>query len=355
MCAARLEYNPNSRGLQCPFCGYDKKIDRGTPEDVPERDYLDYLEREDAAGEAMPGRAQEVHCTGCGANVLLEDKVATQRCPFCLTHLENATAESTHAMLPPESLLPFLVELRQAREAFNDWIKTLWFAPNSLKQLANLGQLNGLYIPFWTYDAMTVTFYRGLRGDNYTDFVYYTDSNGNRQTRPIIRTRWTPVSGEVRHFLDDVLICSSESVPSDLLNRIADWPLKKLEPFRPEFLSGFKTERYALNLQAGYLTSKDAMKPLIHELVRRDIGGDIQQVQDESSKFSAITFKPLLLPIWIAVYRYHEQTYQIIINGTNAKVAGYRPFSSWKIAGAVVLGLALLAVIVWVVVRTNPS
>ncbi len=351
MCGARLEYNPKSRGLNCPFCGYDKKIDRGTPGEVAERDYLDYLDRAEATGKAVPGRSQEVHCTGCGANVLIEDKVATEKCPFCLTHLENASVEATHAMIPPESLLPFTIELREARDAFNTWIKSLWFAPNGLKRLANLGQLSGLYIPFWTYDAMTVTFYDGERGDNYTDVVYYTDSNGQRQSRTVIRTNWYRVSGEVRHFFDDVLICGSKSLPLELLDKIADWPLLKLEPFRPEFLSGFKTERYALGLKDGYKNSKEVMRPTIDQLVRQDIGGDHQRVNEQNSKFSAITFKPLLLPLWIAVYRYHEQTYQIVVNGRSARVAGYRPYSGWKIAGFVLMCLAILADAVWLYVK----
>jgi DNA-directed RNA polymerase subunit RPC12/RpoP len=351
MCGARLEYNPKSRGLNCTYCGYDKKIDRGTPDEVPENDYLDFLDREETNGKAVPGRSQEVHCTGCGANVLLEDKVATEKCPFCLTHLENASVEATHAMIPPESLLPFTVDLREAREAYNTWIKSLWFAPNSLKRLANLGQLTGLYIPYWTYDAMTVTFYTGERGDNYTDFVYYTDSNGQRQTRTVIRTRWRSVSGEVRHFFDDVLICGSKSLPMELLNKIAEWPLQKLEPFRAEFLSGFRTERYAVNLQSGYKMSKEVMRPYIHTLVCHDIGGDHQRVHQENTKFSAITFKPLLLPMWIAVYRYHEQTYQIVVNGRSAKVAGYRPYSGWKIASFTLMCLAIIGGLVWLFLK----
>lgn len=351
MCGARLEYDPKSRGLTCHFCGYDKKIDRGTPDEVPERDYLDYLDREEATGKAVAGRSQEVHCTGCGANVLLEDKVATEKCPFCLTHLENSSVEATHAMIPPESLLPFTVELREAREAYNTWIRSLWFAPNSLKTLANLGQLTGLYIPFWTYDAMTVTFYSGERGDNYTDVVYYTDSNGQRQSRTVIRTNWYRVSGEVRHFFDDVLICGSKSLPLKLLDKIADWPMSKLEPFRAEFLSGFKTERYAVGLKGGYRNSKEVMQPMIDDLVRQDIGGDHQRVNEQNSKFSAITFKPLLLPLWIAVYRYHEQTYQIVVNGRSAKVAGYRPYSGWKIAVFVVMCLGIVAGAGWLYVK----
>jgi len=339
-CGARLEFDPASRGLTCPYCGFARPIERGTPDEVPERDYLAFFDREEAAGRAIPGRSREVRCTGCGANVLLEDKVATETCPFCLTHLENDSAEATHAMIAPESLLPFAIPLREAREAFATWLHSLWFKPTGFKKLANLGQLTGIYVPHWTYDAMTVTFYDGERGDNYTDVVYYRDNNGNRQSRTVIRTRWYRVSGEVRHFFDDVLICGSQSLPLDLLDRAGDWPLTKLEPFRPEFLGGFKTERYSVELKAGYQLAKQVMQPQIDDLVRRDIGGDHQRVHEQGTKFSAITFKPLLLPVWIAVYRYHKRTYQIVVNGATGRVAGKRPWSIWKLT---LLSVAILA------------
>jgi predicted RNA-binding Zn-ribbon protein involved in translation (DUF1610 family) len=347
-CAARLDFDPSARGLKCPYCGYEQKIERGDADDVVEKDYADYLDREEAKGKAIPGRSSETRCTGCGAVVLLEDKVATERCPFCATHLESKP-EAAHAMIPPEALLPFSVDLREARDAFGKWLLSLWFAPTALKRVAALGQLTGVYVPYWTYDAMTVTFYDGQRGEDYTTTESYTDAQGNRRTRTVVHTNWYPVSGEVRHFFDDVLLTGSKSIPEDLLARIDDWHLAKLEPFQPEYLSGFRTERYAVNLREGYKVAKQLMQPRIDSLVRQDIGGDHQRVHEQRTRYSAVTFKPLLLPVWIAVYRFHEKTFQILVNGRTAQVAGYRPYSPWKIAGCaavVILTFVLVALLV---------
>lgn len=351
-CGARLDFDPAARGLKCPYCGFEQQIERGDPAEVAERDYDEYLDREEARGRAIPGRSSETRCPGCGANVLLEDHVATDRCPFCTTHLESKP-EAAHAMLPPESLLPFTVDLRDARDAFAAWLRTLWFAPNALRKLAALGQLSGVYIPYWTYDAMTVTFYEGERGDNYTDTIYTTDANGNRVAQTVVRTRWYPVSGEVRHFFDDVLVCGSTSLPADLLDQINDWNLGKLEPFRPDYLSGFRTERYSIDLRGGYKDAKQQMEPTIHRLVCRDIGGDHQRVHAKRTRYSAVTFKPLLLPVWVAAYRFQEKTFQIVVNGRTGRVAGRRPYSGWKIAGFVTLLLLFFALIAFIVIYFN--
>ncbi len=351
-CGARLDFDPTSRGLKCPYCGYEKKIERGDPAEIAEKDYDDYLDREEANGRAIPGRASETKCPACGANVLLEDNVATDKCPFCATHLDTQP-EAAKAMIPPESLLPFAVDLRNARDAFTAWLGSLWLAPNALKKLAALGQLTGVYLPYWTFDANTVTFYEGERGENYTTTEWYTDGNGKRQTRTVVRIHWYPVSGEVRHFFDDVLVCASTSLPADLLERVNDWNLSKLEAFRPDYLSGFRTERYAIDLRGGYTGAKERMEPTIYQLVCRDIGGDHQRVHSKRTRYNAITFKPLLLPVWVAVYHYHQKTYQIIVNGRTGRVAGDRPWSAWKIAGLVTLLVALVALIAGLVIYFN--
>src|SRR5437016_8383591 len=159
-CGAKLDFDPASRALKCPYCGHVEQI-QSTGGDVEEHDLEAYLKHHAGVDlVAIPGRSEQVRCTGCGAVVLLEDKLATDRCPYCSTHLENKP-ETAEAMIAPESLLPFAVDQRQARAAFTQWIAGLWFAPTELKKLADLGQLSGVYVPFWTYDSMTYTHYTG--------------------------------------------------------------------------------------------------------------------------------------------------------------------------------------------------
>lgn len=356
-CGAKIEFDPRARALTCPYCGYTSKVKAKADVAVVERDFEEYLDKiARGDGETIAGRSSETRCTGCGAMVLLEDKVATEACPFCGTHLENRP-EAAHGMLPPESLLPFKLDLRAARTSFDEWLHSLWFAPSQLKKLANLGQLTGVYVPFWTYDAMTFSQYSGLRGDNYLDTETYTerDAQGNTQTRTrtVTRIRWYPVSGEVQHFFDDVLVCGSKSVPAKLVDRLDPWELKRLEAFQPEFLSGFKTERYAVGLKEGLNAAKELMEPEIYQLIRRDIGGDHQQVLQKSTQYSAVTFKHLLLPVWVAHYRYQEKLYQILVNGRSGKVAGERPWSVAKIAALVLAILAVVGLIVFLVAKAQ--
>jgi predicted RNA-binding Zn-ribbon protein involved in translation (DUF1610 family) len=81
-CGARLDFDPKIRGLQCPYCGHQEKIARGSDDTIVERDYLKYLENLDGQTKPIPGRESQTRCTGCGALVLLEEHVVTDKCPL---------------------------------------------------------------------------------------------------------------------------------------------------------------------------------------------------------------------------------------------------------------------------------
>src|SRR6185295_15170595 len=115
-------------------------------------------------------------------------------------------------------------------------------------------------------------------GDDYWETETYTDSQGKQQTRQVVKTRWYYVSGEVDHFFNDVLVCASRSVPGQHVQALEPWDLGRLEPFRSEFLAGFKTERYVVTLPEGFAAAQQIMDAEIRELCRRDIGGDHQQL-----------------------------------------------------------------------------
>src|SRR5207237_6406002 len=122
----------------------------------------------------------------------------------------------------------------------------------------------------------------------------YTDSSGKQQSRQVRKTRWRPVSGEVQHFFDDVLIRASRSLPDHLVNHMPPWPLKQLEPFQDAFLSGHVTERYAVNLRDGFREAKSVMENVITGLICRDIGGDDQRIEWRRQHYYGVTFKHTL-------------------------------------------------------------
>jgi len=352
-CGAKLDFNPTVRALKCPYCGFQQDIPEVKDGKVEELDYHEYLQKATTrATVKIPARLSQLQCTGCGAVVIFDPKTTTDQCPYCGTHLENMP-DPTDEVIAPESLLPFKLEQRQAFSAFQKWIEGLWFAPSELKKLANLGKLGGVYVPYFTYDSMTYTAYSGERGEDYTTTESYTDSDGKRQTRSVTHTRWYSVSGEVQHFFDDILICASKGLPPHLVRKVPPWDLETLTPFQSDFLSNFQTERYTIDLEQGFDQAKTIMDDEIHSLVLRDIGGDHQRVSSKQTNHVGITFKHVLLPMWLAHYRYRDKTFQVLVNARTGKVAGDRPWSTFKIVRLIVLILAALALVWYLISLAN--
>ena len=251
--------------------------------------------------------------------------------------------------IKPRALLPFALDEATARKAMTDWLGRLWFAPNGLKDYARKGRrMQGIYVPYWTFDADTKSTYRGARGT-----VYYESQtvvrDGKRQTVQVPKIRWTPAAGRVARFFDDVLVLASNSLPKRFTDALEPWDLAALVPYNPEYLAGFRAEGYNLELEHGFVEARARMDAIIARDVRFDIGGDRQQIHEINTEVRDVTFKHILLPVWLAAYKYRGETYRFVVNGRTGRVQGERPWSVWKVALAVLIGALIAGAIGYVV------
>jgi hypothetical protein len=101
-----------------------------------------------------------------------------------------------------------------------------------------------------------------------------------------------------------------------------------------------------VDLADGFQEAQAVMDEGIRQSIRQDIGGDEQRIHSVKTQFGKITFKHLLLPVWLSAYRFREKVFRILINARTGEVQGERPYSPWKIAGAVAAVLVIVAIIV---------
>lgn len=344
-CGANLKYLPGTPYLNCDYCGAKNEIEQEETE-IVENDFESFLNEKAHLEDKQ--EIVTVKCTNCAASTTLQPNVTSSTCPYCDTPLVVSNA-STSSIIKPSYVLPFKVDRKDATQKFIGWAGSLWFAPNKLKVYAQQSaeKLNGLYMPYWTYDTNTVSYYTGMRGEYYYVTESYTDSEGRRQTRQVQRTRWYPASGTVYKDFDDVLIVSSTSLPEKLANELEPWDLPELVAYNDKYLSGFITESYQVDLKTGFEKAKQRMQPAIRLTVQADIGGDVQQITSIQSEYNDITFKHILLPVWLSSYRYKEKVYRFLVNARTGEVQGERPYSAAKIAALVIAILAVIGVIIW--------
>jgi LSD1 subclass zinc finger protein len=343
-CGANLKFKPGTESLSCDYCQTINEIALERTE-VIENDFNLFIEEAEAKTEHQV--ISTVKCGSCGANTTLQPNVTSSNCPYCDTPLVVKDA-ATCDIIKPSYVLPFKVERNKAKEGFVKWVGGLWFAPSKLKNYAenSAEKLKGVYLPYWTYDSNTESDYSGLRGDHYYVTESYTDSNGRSQTRSVQKTRWSAASGHVSNSFDDVLVCASHSLPEKLVNELEPWDLPELVKYNDNFIAGFITESYQTGLKDGFGKAKVRMEDRIRSSVRSDIGGDTQQITTLSTEYNDITFKHILLPLWISAYRYNNKVYRFTINARTGEVQGERPYSAIKIA---LLVIAIIGIIVGIV------
>ncbi|PTW50204.1 TFIIB-type zinc finger domain-containing protein [Rhodovulum kholense] len=340
-CGADLRFSPEDGRLICDHCGHEEPVEGTGPWDAPLAE-LDYRAALDAA---LPGAemqdVRQIKCPNCGAEFELDEATHAAECPFCATPVVTGTG--VQRRIKPKGVLPFALSEAEAHKAMTDWLGRLWFAPNGLQAYARKGRrMEGIYVPYWTFDADTKSQYSGARGTIYHESRRVI-REGRSETVQIQKIRWTPVSGRVARFFDDVLVLAATSLPKRYTDALEPWDLSLMLPYRPQYLAGFRAEGYTVDLETGFAEARRTMDRVIRRDVMFDIGGDSQRIDRLETQVSAVTFKHVLLPVWLAAYRYRGKTYRFVVNGRSGRVRGERPWSAWKIAIAVVLGLALAA------------
>ncbi|MCX3058224.1 hypothetical protein [Streptomyces beihaiensis] len=334
-CGGVSAYAPGTYALRCAYCKHEQDI-TPVPRQVTEHPFEELAA---LARTSAPSRVKVYKCPGCHA--VTESDTLSDTCQFCATPL---VADATDAeRVAPEAVLPFGIDRDQARDALAKWTGSRWFAPGELKNVTEAESFRGSYLPHWTYDAQTVTRYSGARGEHY--WVQVRDSDGTAHKER--RTRWHATSGTVGRFFDDVLVPASTQVPVEELDKLAPWPLRDTVPYQEEYLAGFRTLRYDVEPQSGLASAKARMAPVIRADCRRAIGGDEQRVHEVSTRYSDLTFKLVLLPVWFLTYVHAGKTWPVMVNARTGEVIGKRPYSAVKIAlasvsAALLIGLVLV-------------
>ena len=343
-CGGKLEFNPKAGRLKCIYCSNEEDILQDK-DDVQEISYDDFLATKKVKTVLLSETALEVACPSCRARVAFEPPDVAGKCPFCGTSIVSK-GEKAHPVVEPGGVIPCKVTQKNAQTNVRKWLGNNWFLPTSLKELAQQEGMQGVYLPFWTYDTQTESDYTGSRGEYYytTESYAVTNSEGETEweTRQVQHTRWYPVAGHVSRFFDDILIPATKQLDDKQLKKLSGWNLQQLLPYSPSYLAGFKAQRYQVPLEMGLVKAKEEIRSQLNTTVSNDIGGDTQTVGSINTQHLNVTFKHIMLPVWISAYRYKNKQYRVMVNAQTGQVSGDRPYSKVKIAIAVIAGLSIL-------------
>lgn len=336
-CGATVTFDPALGKMHCEYCGYECELPKADNENaVCEIDFESAINKDSCEWGA---EKKSVECKTCGAVSIYDALETAAVCPFCgSTQVMPAANDKTIA---PGGVCPFEVTKEQAGESFTKWLKRKWFAPRKAKQSASPEAFQGVYLPYWTYDAQTTSQFTGRAG--------YDRKVRKKDGSTTTTTDWRYVNGVYQEFIDDETVVASKRHENSGVKECEPFKLNKVVPYDPKYLSGFIAERYSIGLKEGW----DIAQTSIHSKLKSSIDTYIRSQwrcnRTDSIRFSTlyskITYKYLLVPVWVSSFKYKEKTYQFAVNGQTGKVGGSAPVSALRVIAAILIGVGIIALL----------
>lgn len=332
-CGGNMTFDPEKQVLSCPFCG--QTVDFVKDSEVKERDIEEAFKTAEKWDDTSV-----VSCDNCGAKFVISADDVALECPYCGTSHVRKSADL--AGVKPNALYPFLITATKAELLSKKWAKRRIFAPRRFKKSIEAKNLHGVYEPCFTFDSNTVSSYNGKLGEYKTRTVR-TKEGLKTETY----TEWRYVSGTISYFFDDVTVSAGKELDQKAYEKLSPFDGTTIKVYQKDYLAGYSAKHYDKELKDAWNESKGMMDARIRKLILARYNCDVIGYLNVKTVHNDVTFKYVLLPLYLLNYRYKKKDYKVAVNGNTGKVAGKTPISFWRVLIAVILGLGVFAGLVY--------
>jgi len=325
-CGATTRFDVAAGGVACEYCGYQVGIEaKQVGRRAQEFEFT--LETLEDSAQGWGISRNELHCNSCGANLTLPEGALTISCPFCASNQVNVHPAPSD-VLRPRFLVPFTVVIETVRLKAQEWLGKGWFHPPELSASAVVDRFHGIYLPYWTFDAYISADWKAQVGHERQE-RYYDSGDKTWKTRTVIDWRWE--DGRIALDADDLLVPGSTRVSHILLERLLPFKLDELTPYNPDFLAGWEAQAYDIDLPSAWESGKSIMREQAKQSCYDDIHSSHVRNFSMKADFSNEVWRYILLPVYLASYRFEDKIFQVMVNGQTGTVAGQKPVAWWKI------------------------
>lgn len=299
-CGGKLAYSPDGQQLICAYCNTRMTLYQAieTGALVEEHDFTVALAT--AKGHRQPITGQSLTCRGCGAAFLLAPHTLSLTCPYCASPYVIEVTE-TCEIVPPEAVIPFLINRDQAHAALR-----VWASKHRLGDGAIPDEPLGAYVPAWTFDIGGAVQWRGAVRDRYGGRVTQSPSNGSY-----------PV------FYNDVLVPATHTLPASIAAELQNYDLAALVPYDPAYLVDWPAEIYQISVADASLVARRQAWEDARAMVTTRLSVELEQVENLSLSSAGLmieSYKLILLPLWVAHCPHNAPCSTVVVNGQNAAV-----------------------------------
>jgi ribosomal protein S27AE len=326
-CGASIAFDIHDTSLVCQFCGYTSKVDQRVISESSEQ-LLDTALPTERAHRWIESQAR-VTCEKCGVGIILPAGQTADTCPYCGSN-RFITSPALVELVDPQVIGLFKIDPGQAGDHTSTWLSKGFLAPDDLAIRHAGMQLHAAYYPFWIFSGTL-------------EIPWFYEDNIGTSKLP----QWETRSGSQFENFNNVLIPGLRKLSSAEIAGIEPFNLEELVDFSPDFLAGWPTLTYDHPLADASLRAREKVLKNVKSNLSSLIEPEHQKKNfgTGAGRWSGITYKLALLPIYIGNYPFQGKRYRLYVNGQTGKVSGDKPIDSLKVTMLAIGGFLLLVII----------
>ncbi|MBZ0298570.1 MAG: hypothetical protein K8J31_02465 [Anaerolineae bacterium] len=307
VCGGQLTVDEATGQVECRYCGHVEV--RAPSRDVGE----DLLSMALIERKARPVRwvvgQRILHCNSCGAERTIPARQLTHECPVCGSQ-HVIQQEAIESLEQPDGLVPFQISRHEAGTRIKAELQNLrhrlvaLFDDNRVAQ----GTLEPVYLPFWLFDALA----------DVTETRTYTGSD--RDVLGFVG-RGVQSSTTFTDGMYNVPVCGVTSPSAELTARLMPYDLEEMVAYQSKLLAKYPAQLYNLDFDQASLEARGTISKTLREKHGRREIGDEQVKITVSSLVKSVSFRLVLMPVWIAhLIEVDDDTRLALVNGQNGRV-----------------------------------
>jgi DNA-directed RNA polymerase subunit RPC12/RpoP len=335
-CGSNLTFDPIEQKLFCEHCGYTRNI---TDSIASEQNFAQLL----AGTNDWNEEVRAFKCNNCGAEILFEKQNISTKCPYCGTG--TAVASEALSGPVPNAVLPFAISKEIAKANYEYLVRKKLFCPNAFKYYSEFDTIKGIYNPAYTFDSSTFTQYYGELEKAETRTVH---RNGRTETETYYRR--FRIKGTFSLFFDDILVDANTFIPPKKLEKVKPFSTNKSKDYNKSFLLGYNANLGTKHGTQCWGEGKARMEMIIRNKILARYNYTRVVTYEQTVYHSNITYKYILLPLYIGCKVYNGKTYNFIANGDTGRLTADYPKSATKIVLfilGILAGIGLIAFALW--------
>jgi len=325
-CNGVVKFDIQSQGMKCPYCDTEFEIEaleeyqKETGKPVKDQFEWDEKNAPKSWDDNELNDLTQASCPSCGAELLGDMNTAAMVCPNCGN--SQIVLKRLTGLLKPNYIIPFKYDKKAAVEALKNFYKGKRLLPDSFKDEERINSIQGVYLPFWLFDAKA----HGHIRYKATKVRHWFDSNYN-----YTKTDHYSIVRDGNLEFQKIPVDGSEKMDDSYMDSIEPFDYSQIKDFETAFLSGHIAEKYDVDADKSKERAARRIKTSVESEFAKTVTGYVTVFKESSAvDVEGANVSYGLFPVWILNTRYNDNNYMFLMNGQTGRLVGVLPAESKK-------------------------